>query len=174
MVFSLAFVLLLLLQSEWRCDLSFQLRVQTFQELKPMMRRVISFIFSNLSDDINLDDLAKAGGVSKFSLSRQFQKDYGMSPMRWLWMFRAMVAAEIIKIAPNWPLTDVAFHCGFGSSAHFSRTFVAIHGVAPSVFRRRCHGLNTVHTSRRFSNQFDQMVEASDKILLSVLETIGS
>jgi AraC-like DNA-binding protein len=57
--------------------------------------------------------------------------------MRWLWNFRTMLAKELIVMDPTWSLTDVAFTCGFTSSAHFSRTYKQMFGESPSELRRR-------------------------------------
>jgi AraC-like DNA-binding protein len=48
-----------------------------------------------------------------------------------------MLAKELIVLDPTWSLTDVAFACGFTSSAHFSRTYKQMFGERPSEFRRR-------------------------------------
>ena len=35
----------------------------------------------------------------------------------------------------HYSIADVAQHCGFGSSAHFSRAFKTYTGMSPSEFR---------------------------------------
>ncbi len=97
---------------------------------------VISFVLANFAEEIELDDLANAAGMSRFAFSRKFHRECGVPPMRWLWSFRTMLAAEFIELDPDWSMTDIAFSCGFSSSAHFSRSFRAVFGVTPSRFRR--------------------------------------
>jgi transcriptional regulator GlxA family with amidase domain len=92
---------------------------------------------ARFAEALALGDLADAAGLPVNTLTRAFHKTYGMSPMRWLWSFRTMLAAEIIREAPEWSLTDVATWCGFNSSAHFSRRFTATVGETPSRFRAR-------------------------------------
>ena len=84
---------------------------------------------------LTLADLARAAGLPQNTLTRFFNRDYGMSPMRWLWSFRVVLAAEMIATAPAWPLTVVAEECGFVSLAHFSRRFRELFGESPSSFR---------------------------------------
>ena len=98
--------------------------------------KAIKYMLDNFSEEINLDDVAGASEITKFNLCRNFQRRYGLSPMKWLWTFRTMLAAEFIQIAPAWSLTDIAFLSGFSSSAHFSRSFSSLIGSSPSRFRK--------------------------------------
>src|SRR4051812_6958890 len=81
--------------------------------------KVVAYVLANFAEDIDLDDLAEEAGLSRFNFCRKFQRECGISPMRWLWNFRTILAAEFITLDPKWSLTDVAFSCGFSSSAHF-------------------------------------------------------
>jgi transcriptional regulator GlxA family with amidase domain len=96
----------------------------------------IAFVLANFAEEIGLEDLARAAGMSRFSFCRRFHRECGLPPMRWLWLFRAVLAGEFISLEPRWSLTDIAFTCGFTSSAHFSRSFRALYGRSPSVFKR--------------------------------------
>lgn len=101
-----------------------------------LAQTAIAFVLENFSEDVSLDDLADAAGMTRFNFCRRFQKECGISPIRWLWNFRAILAAEFIALGPDWPLTDVAFACGFTSSAHFSRAFKQMYRTSPSAFRK--------------------------------------
>lgn len=96
----------------------------------------IEYIVANFSEELSLEDLASNYGSSKFAFCRQFQAAAGISPMRWLWAFRTILSAEFIKLAPHCSLTDIAFTCGFTSSAHFSRQFKQAFQTSPSKFKR--------------------------------------
>lgn len=101
-----------------------------------IVESVVTFVLSNFAEEINLDDLAREAGMSRFNFCRRFHKECGVPPMRWLWNFRTILAAEFINLDPRWSLTDVAFSCGFSSSAHFSRSFKAMFGKSPSRYRK--------------------------------------
>jgi AraC-like DNA-binding protein len=101
--------------------------------------RVTDIVLSRFSEALTLEDLASAVGMSRWHFCRRFQSIVGVSPIRWLWALRTQLAATFIELEPRWTLTDVAFACGFGSSAHFSRAFKAAHGVSPSAYRQRAH-----------------------------------
>ena len=101
-----------------------------------IVESVVSFVLNNFADEINLDDLAREAGMTRFNFCRRFHKECGVPPMRWLWNFRTILAAEFINLDPRWSLTDVAFSCGFSSSAHFSRSFKAMFQKSPSQYRK--------------------------------------
>jgi transcriptional regulator GlxA family with amidase domain len=96
---------------------------------------VLEYVAQNFAEEITLEDMASAAGLSRFSLCRWFQRRFGVSPVRWLWMFRALLAHELISMEPRWSLTDIAFATGFTSSAHFSRFFRQVFGMTPSALK---------------------------------------
>lgn len=87
------------------------------------VRHVILYVSEHFSDDISLDDLAGAAGVSRFTLCRCFERCFGTTVMNWLWQVRVSLAKFFLDSAMGGRLTDIAVFCGFNSSAHFSRTF---------------------------------------------------
>lgn len=98
--------------------------------------KAIAYMIQNFGEDLTLEDLSIAAGITKFNLCRSFQKRHGITPMKWLWTFRTLLSGEFIRMAPSWSLTDIAFTCGFTSSAHYSRSFSALFSTSPSEFRR--------------------------------------
>lgn len=98
--------------------------------------KIIPYVLENFAEEICLEDLAQEAGMSRFNFCRRFHKECGLPPMRWLWNFRTLLAAEFISLDPRWSLTDVAFSCGFTSSAHFSRSFRAMFAKSPSQYKK--------------------------------------
>jgi transcriptional regulator GlxA family with amidase domain len=99
------------------------------------IERAVEFVARHFGEELTLGLLARAAGMPHNTLTRRFHELFGTSPMRWLWRFRVLLAAEMIDACPEWALTDVAVHCGFGSSAHFSRRFRQELGETPSRHR---------------------------------------
>lgn len=110
--------------------------VHSFGAYPKIADKVIAFILEAFAEEITLEDLAREAGMSRFNFCRRFHKECGLPPMRWLWNFRTQLAAEFILLDPRWSLTDIAFSCGFTSSAHFSRSFKAAFGKSPSQFKK--------------------------------------
>ncbi len=86
-------------------------------------------------DDTSLDELAARVGLSSGRLMHVFSESIGI-PLRpylgWLRLQRAAAA-----IVGGVPLAEAAARAGFADSAHMSRTFRRMLGVAPSGLRAR-------------------------------------
>lgn len=100
-------------------------------------------------EDLTLKDLASAATMPTNTLTRVFNRAFGLSPMRWLWAFRTAMAAELMVSAPDWSLTEVAVYCGFNSSAHFSRRFRKQFDASPSEYRDRSLGILAGASARK-------------------------
>lgn len=101
------------------------------------VRRAIHHMLASFSEEIKLAELSEVAGISKAALNRCFQSRFERTPINWLWTFRAILAKELINQAPDWDLTDIAFLCGFNSSAHFSRYFKRVTRISPRDYRQR-------------------------------------
>lgn len=136
-----------------------------------IVESVVSFVLNNFADEINLDDLAREAGMTRFNFCRRFHKECGVPPMRWLWNFRTILAAEFINLDPRWSLTDVAFSCGFSSSAHFSRSFKTMFEKSPSKYRKDLLELRGAGLPR-VSAENNKAGEAAFDLLFTNNETV--
>jgi transcriptional regulator GlxA family with amidase domain len=107
-----------------------------FKNTNPIIKKINDYVLANLSAETTLKDMAKVSGVSTFYLCRLFKKELQITPIKWLWTQRVMAAAAYLTTKQKFSLTDVAFSCGFTSSAHFSRLFKTTYGVNPREFRK--------------------------------------
>lgn len=137
------------------------------------LRRAISYAIENYSEAIELDDMAAAAKLSRYNLCRRFQSECGTTPMKWLWTFRSMLAAEFIKIDPSWSLTDIAFAAGFNSSAHFSRSFKLVLKQSPSSFKTKIQSSLPEDTLKKgeFGSIFGGSLSALHHAAISALTT---
>jgi transcriptional regulator GlxA family with amidase domain len=122
---------------------------------------VLEYVAENFAEEITLDDMAAAAGLSRFSLCRWFQRRFGVSPVRWLWMFRALLAHELISLEPRWSLTDIAFATGFTSSAHFSRFFRQVFGMPPSTLKAEAEAKMASAGRRSCALPFESLLEGN-------------
>ncbi len=137
--------------------------------------RAIALVLKRFDEPLTLADLAKAAGMSRFGFCRHFRRQLGMPPLRWLWSFRAVLAAELIDLVPSWTLTEVWTLAGFSSSAHFSRSFKGVYRVAPSVYRRS--RLRAEPGFRPGGDELERLLDAATRRALaatqSPVETLG-
>ncbi len=98
----------------------------------PMILQTISNIRRSLDGPIRLADLANAVHRSPSRLAHRFRQTTGISMRRYVLWCRLRVALDAALRGSN--LTEAAHVAGFADSAHLSRTFRAMFGVAPSFF----------------------------------------
>lgn len=97
------------------------------------LKRVKECIDDNYLSNITLDELAKINSVSKYSLIRQFEKQYGLSPHKYIMNLRINYAKKIIKA--NEDFAYVAIKSGFYDQSHFIKYFKEYTGVTPMEYR---------------------------------------
>lgn len=118
--------------------MSWSISIPQISSHNPIVNKVTKYILANLAQAIDLEDLAKTASVSSFYLCRLFKKELDITPMNWLWAQRTMISAYYLKEKTQYNVTDIAFFCGFSSSAHFSRYFKKIYKMSPTSYRSQC------------------------------------
>lgn len=98
-------------------------------------RRVVEHVDAHLADDLRLDELAAAGGLSASHLVRAFRSETGMSPHQYVVRARIERAKELL-VRTQTPIGDIASMCGFSSAGHLATWFKRLTGTTPSEFRR--------------------------------------
>lgn len=107
--------------------------------LEALRERAIEYIDANLArTDISAEHIARRMGCSCRYLHRAFEGE-GTTLSRFIWSRRLQRSREAILRASKTPvsITEIAFACGFSSSAHFSRAFKSQYDVAPRELRQQ-------------------------------------
>jgi transcriptional regulator GlxA family with amidase domain len=138
--------------------------------LKKRLGIAVKYMMENFYEDLSLEDVAREARVDRWYLCRTFQKRFGMTPMRWLWLFRIYVAKEYMAMMPKASMTHVAFSCGFQSVAHFSRSFKSNLGCSPSEFKRSLNSDISQPTYNLYTDLYNKednfvLKKAFDKII---------
>jgi AraC family transcriptional regulator len=98
--------------------------------------RALWFIEGHFAQSISLDEIAAAGGVSRFHMTRAFREATGSSPVSYLRARRLTEAAKsLANGAPD--ILAVAIEAGYGSHEAFTRAFRDQFGVTPEAVRER-------------------------------------
>ena len=119
-----------------------------------VIRKGLNFLVNNFEDPISLADLSHVVQASRFHYCRLFKKVMGIGPGEWLIGFRVLHAVNMMESLPNAILRDIAFPCGFRSSAHFCRTFKKFFGHSPLEFRE--------HLNKKNPNFFSTQAKIND------------
>lgn len=100
------------------------------------INRVITFITNNLSEPLYLDLLAKKAYFSPYHFHRIFTYMLGETPNAFVNRLRVEKAANMLQKNSSLSITDIAFDCGFSSSAAFARSFRQYFGISASKWRK--------------------------------------
>ncbi len=96
--------------------------------------KALWYIETNFGNEISLDSVAQAAGVSRFHLARVFETRMGRSVMGYVRARRLTIAArQLAAGAPD--ILFVALDAGYGSHEAFTRAFTAAFGVTPEAAR---------------------------------------
>ncbi|MDB5940997.1 MAG: AraC family transcriptional regulator [Ramlibacter sp.] len=98
------------------------------------MARVVEHVHEHLADDLSLDDLAAAAGLSKYHFLRRFKASTGSSPLRYVTQLRVAHAKRLLAGSSR-AMDDIAASCGFGGADQLARAFRRLEGVAPTAYR---------------------------------------
>ena len=100
------------------------------------IHRLAGWLKGRLGERVSVGQMADYLHMSESSLNRFFKRETGQSPMEYAGRLRLEQARGLLGEAAH-SIGEVAERCGFGSSAHFSRSFAAAFGVSPREYRKR-------------------------------------
>lgn len=99
-----------------------------------LQRRMTDFIYLHYSEKIGLDDIARAGGVSRSKCSQVFRAQLGCSPVEFLNGYRLEAASKKLALGDD-SISRVAAECGFSQQSYFNRVFLRAFGMTPKQYR---------------------------------------
>ncbi len=107
--------------------------------LRILRARVKAYIENNLSRcNLDIEEIAQRMGCSRRYIFRAFQAA-DTTPSQYIWDRRLERTREHLTTGsfPGGSISEIAFACGFSSTAHFSRAFRKRYGMSPSEARRQ-------------------------------------
>ncbi len=99
----------------------------------PAIDGALAHLRANYTQEISLDDLAAAAGLSKFHFLRLFAARLGTTPHRYQLLLRVIYAKRLLRSGVE--LAEVALRTGFFDQSHFTRCFHEIVGVTPGRYQ---------------------------------------
>src|SRR5277367_481475 len=100
--------------------------------------KALWYVETHFAEEIALDEVAKACGVSRFHLTRAFGAASGYSVMRYLRARRLSEAARSLSGGAG-DILAVALDAGYGSHEAFTRAFRDRFGLTPEAVRAQRH-----------------------------------
>ena len=86
------------------------------------------------ADPLDVEDLARAAGLSRAHFSREFRRAFGESPHAYLLTRRLERAAALLRSTDR-PVADICLSVGLRSIGSFTTSFTRTFGVSPTAYR---------------------------------------
>lgn len=102
---------------------------------KNIVEKAINYIEKNLEKEINLDNISKNIGYSKFYLNRIFTEHTGITIHKYIQNRRLTVAAENL-VKSDKPILQIAYEAGYNSQQSFSLAFKQLYLYPPKIYRK--------------------------------------
>ncbi len=105
------------------------------EEYAQRINRAIDYIEAHLEEELSLDKLAEVACFSRYHFHRLFGALVGENLGQFIQRIRLERAASKLLRNPKKTITEIAFECGFSSSAVFARAFREAFGVSAGQWR---------------------------------------
>jgi AraC-like DNA-binding protein len=89
---------------------------------------------ARFAEPLDVDDLARAAGLSRAHFSREFRRAFGDSPHAYLLTRRLERAAAMLRTT-DWSIAHICVAVGLSSVGSFTTSFVRTFGVTPTGYR---------------------------------------
>jgi AraC-like DNA-binding protein len=85
-------------------------------------------------EPLDVDDLARAAGLSRAHFSREFRRAFGEPPHAYLLTRRLERAAALLRTTDH-SVVDICFAVGLQSVGSFTTSFTRTYGRSPTAYR---------------------------------------
>jgi AraC-like DNA-binding protein len=103
--------------------------------IHPSVLAVKAYIQQNYAQDISLLVLAKVANITPEHLIRVFQRDEGVTPIKYIWQYRLNQGLELLQ-STGLSIGEIAGRIGFKTSYHFARLIKQQTGKTASEVRK--------------------------------------
>ena len=100
------------------------------------LNHVLHHIARNLTSDLRESELAELSGFHASTFSRAFQRQTGLTFVRYVNHLRINRACEML-VGSERRIADICFEVGFNNLSNFNRQFQALKHMTPRAFRRQ-------------------------------------
>jgi AraC-like DNA-binding protein len=114
--------------------ISNQIVVQEQNNEPPFIARAKQFISDNQSEELSLNQVAKAVNMSSFYFCKKFKKITGINFTEYITRVRIEKSRNLL-LNPNLRVSEIAYEVGFQSLTHFNRMFKRVLGSSPTDYR---------------------------------------
>ena len=95
---------------------------------------IITYINSNINDEITIDSLSNKFYFNRTYIMKRFKKELGISIVNYINMLRIYNSLKYIK--EDKKILEIALHNGFNSQEYYTEIFRNIIGVNPLTYKK--------------------------------------
>jgi AraC-like DNA-binding protein len=96
--------------------------------------RARDLVDARYAEELGVDDMARAAGLSRAHFSREFKSAFGDSPHGYLLARRLERAAALLR-ATDHSVVSICFAVGLRSVGSFTTSFTRAYGITPTAYR---------------------------------------
>ncbi|KSU79796.1 AraC-type DNA-binding protein [Fictibacillus enclensis] len=100
------------------------------------MKKMLNWIHEHYGEKVKLDNIAKAGQLSRSECCRYFKKILKKSPMNYVTEYRIQQSLILLQQQES-NVTEVAYQVGFNSTSYFIDTFRKSIKMTPLTYKRK-------------------------------------
>ena len=101
-----------------------------------IQKEMITYITLHYYDNIDLEDIAAAGNISRSKCCQIFKKYMQQSPVAYLNAYRMELSCNLLKTT-SYSITSIATSCGYNHLSYFSKIFLKKFGCTPMEYRKK-------------------------------------
>ena len=109
---------------------------QETTELALKLKNVASYLDEHYAESVSLDSLSEQFFISKYYLSREFKKEYGITIVQYLLTKKITHAKELLRYSTS-SIEEIAGLCGIDDASYFNKIFRKLEGCTASEYRKR-------------------------------------
>ena len=107
-----------------------------FKPLSEEVKKAIRYMTLNISDSIDMHELAAQVYLSHSGLIWKFRQELGTTPSQYLIQLRLQYAKQLL-LNQNYSIVQISEKCGYSSPYYFTNAFHKYAGMSPTEFRAR-------------------------------------
>ena len=103
------------------------------------LQEIRSYLDGHYAEKLSLDELANRFYISKYHMSREFKKSFGLTMGNYLTSLRITKAKEMLRFS-DFQIETIARNCGIEDNSYFNKVFQKAEGITAREYRRKWRG----------------------------------